>query len=281
MDWSKAKTILIIALIIANIILGYSIYTNENIVDETLSDDFIEVVIGQLENRNITIDTEIPRENPELMSLSVEYEKIDTEEMNKTFFQGKGTIIPKGQGLVEIAYEDELISIINDKLIRYESNHSQENHKINSEEDAVKVATDFLNENNVPLSDMKLSFVRESDGIYDLEFTKFYGDYYLESTFTNIKVDSTGVKRFERNWLNTIEIGEKAIEITSAPKSLLAVLGKEEVQGKTIKDISICYYFDPGKHGYNENPGEVRQGTTIPAWRIQFNDGYKLFVDNY
>ena len=76
-------------------------------------------------------------------------------------------------------------------------------------------------------------------------------------------------------------MGDKPIEISSAPKSLLAVLGKEEVEGKTITDISICYYFDPQRQDYNDNPEEVQQGTTIPAWRIQFNDGYKIFVDNY
>ena len=199
MDWSKAKTILIIALIITNIILGYSLYIDQRIVDETLSADFVDKVVAQLENRNIKIDTDIPRKNPEINSLSVEYEKIDIEDLNNTFFDGKGTINIKGKGLIEISYGDELISVINDKLIRYDSNGRQEKHDINSEEDAIEIATEFLSKKNIPHSDMKLSFVREKDGVYDLEFTKFYGDYYLESTFTNIRVDSTGVKRFDRN----------------------------------------------------------------------------------
>ncbi len=55
-----------------------------------------------------------------------------------------------------------------------------------------------------------------------------------------------------------------------------------EVYGKTITDISICYYFDPQKHNYLEDLGEARQGgRAVPAWRIQFSDGYKIFIDEY
>lgn len=281
MDWSKAKTILIAALIVTNFVLGYFLYANQNNKDTTISDNFVEEVVVQLESRNIKIDTEIPRESPELVSLTVEYEVVDAEDANQIFFDGRGRIAAKGEGLVEIHDEDGIISIISDKLIRYESNNTTDKYDIRSEEDAINIATEFLEDKNISLSDMKLSYIRKNDDSYDLEFTKLYGDYYLESTFTNMKVDNKGVLRFERNWLNSIEIGDRPIEITSAPKSLLAILGRGEVQGKTIVDISICYYFDPGKHGYDTNPGEVQQGTTIPAWRIQFDDGYKIFVDNY
>ena len=172
MDWSKAKTILIIALIITNIILGYSLYIDQRIVDETLSADFVDKVVAQLENRNIKIDTDIPRKNPEINSLSVEYEKIDIEDLNNTFFDGKGTINIKGKGLIEISYGDELISVINDKLIRYDSNGRQEKHDINSEEDAGN-SCGFKQEKH-PHSDINCHLLEKKMG-YMIRIYKFYG----------------------------------------------------------------------------------------------------------
>ena len=128
---------------------------------------------------------------------------------------------------------------------------------------------------------MVLSHVKRVDNIYHLEFSKVFKERFLESAFTNIQLDDTGIKKLERLWLNVIEIGETPIFISSAPKSILGLLSMKEVYGKNIKDISLCYYFDPEKHDYIQNPLQAKQGRAIPAWRIQFDDGYKVFIDNY
>lgn len=281
MDWSKAKTILIFALIITNVLLAYVLYINESSKDSTLDDNFIQEVVRLLENKDIKLETEIPKTNSSLLRLSVEYEIIRPESLNKNFFGEEGVIETKGEGLIEIRHENELISIINEKLIIYEARNQDKKHNITSDEEAIDIATKFLNDRNISLSDMKLSFVRVVNGVYYLEFTKFFDENYLEATFTNVQVNNTGVIKLERNWLNTRDFGDKSIELSSAPKSLLALISMGEVYGKTIKDISLCYYFDPEKHGYNDNTREVQQGSTNPAWRIQFTDGYKVFIDNY
>src|SRR5690606_17391852 len=167
-----------------------------------------------LENKDITIETEIPRTNPSLSRLSVEYEIIKPESLNKNFFNGNGLIETKGEGLIEIKYEDELISIINEKLIIYESNHQEIKFDIFSEKEAIDIATRFLEDRKISLSDMKLSFVRIVDGVYNLEFTKYFDENYLEATFTNIQVDNTGVRKLERNWLNIRDFGDRTIELS-------------------------------------------------------------------
>jgi len=166
-------------------------------------------------------------------------------------------------------------------LIIYESKSKDEFYNIQTDEQAIEIATSFLKEKGIPLSDMNLIFLKKVKGVYNLEFTKIHEEHYLESTFTNIKLDNKGVIKLERTWLDVIDTGEKIIEVSSAPKSLLALLSMEEVRGKTIKDISLCYYFNPEKHEYLEDPNEAQRGRTIPAWRIQFEDGYKVFIDNY
>lgn len=281
MDWSKAKSILIIALIVTNVLLGYVLFLDSNVVDATLKESFVQQTINILNEKDIKLSTDIPIKNESLYGLTVEYETLSSQTLNKNFFNNRGSVDLKSEGFIEIVHGDETITLVNNKLLIYESKSNDKIYNIQSEEQAIEVAHNFLNEKSISISDMNLTFIKNVNGIYNLEFTKVYVDNFLETTFTNIKLDNRGVIKLERTWLNTIETGERAIDISSAPKSLLALISMEEVYGKTIKDISLCYYFDPEKHDYLADPGEAQRGRTIPAWRIQFEDGYKVFIDNY
>lgn len=281
MDWSKAKSILIVAFIVTNLLLGYVLFINEKQIDATIKEDFINDATRLLNNKNIVVGTEIPRINPSLYGLTVEYELMDSTSLNRNFFLNEGNIIRKGEGLIEIESGNEHLTIINKKLLIYESENIEEKYNISNEEEAVTLAMEFLQENKYDISDMKLSYAKFDKGTFYLEFSKMYGDIYLESAFTNIRVDNTGIKKLERTWLNVKEVGETPIYISSAPKSILGLLSMEEVYGKVIKDISLCYYFEPEKHDYVQKPKEAKQGNAIPAWRVQFEDGYKVFLDNY
>ncbi|TJX13149.1 hypothetical protein E9840_10630 [Tissierella creatinini] len=281
MDWSKAKTILIVALLLTNFLLGYVIFFKQDMVDATTDGEFIENTIKLLKEKNIELATTIPVETEDLFGLVVEYEIQDPVNLNNNFFDGNGSIDVKGEGLQEIKYLDKTITILNDKLIIYEANPRGEIYSIESEEEAEDIARGFLNENGISTSDMEISFVKKSGNSYNIEFTKVFNSHYIESTFTNLQLNNRGVIKMERNWLNMKEIGITPIEISSAPKSILSLLSKKEVYGKTISHISLCYYFDPKMQVYQFDPEETQQGTTIPAWRVQFEDGYKVIIDNY
>ena len=281
MDWSKAKSILIVALIVTNSLLGYVLFVDQNNVDATIQSEFIEETVILLNNKNIKLETEIPTINPNLFGLTVEYEILDIATLNDNFFQGKGIVETKGEGLLEISYEDQLLTIINKKFIIYESKSEEIKFDSISEQQAIEMAKEFIKDNGFIITDIELSFIKEVDGVYNIEFTKVVDGNFMEATFTNVQLDNRGIRKLERIWLNMNNIGANPIYISSAPKSILALLSMEEVYGKTIKEISLCYYFDPEKHEYIENPGEAQQGRAVPAWRVQFVDGYKVFIDNY
>ncbi len=281
MDWSKAKTILIISFIVVNIFLGFELSKENENIDATLQEDFINNAVRLLNNKDIKVNTEIPRESPNLPALIVEYEDIDPFDLNRIFFKDKGAIDSKGEGLVEIKYEDENITLVNKKLLMYESKNKDEIYDINRQDEAVDIALKFLANVGFSTSDMELSYIKMVEDVYYIEFSKVHGDRYLESAFTNIQLNNKGIRKMERLWLNVVEEGEVHIYINSAPKAILGLLSMNEVYGKTIGDISLCYYFEPEKHDYIKDPREAKEGRAIPAWRIQFEDGYKVFIDNY
>ena len=282
MDWSKAKTILIFAFIITNILLGFVLLSSGRQVETTTKEGFIEEVTEILKNKNIFIDTNISKEIPSLGTLIVEYELIDFTKINNNFFQGNGTIESKEQGLTEIFHEDENILITNNKNLVYENKSTIKKYTDLDEEKAKDIALEFLQERKYNTSEMVLSYILFKGNSYYLEFSKLYKDRYLEKSSTVMEVDKTGVRRMERTWLDVLEEGDTPIYISTAPKSILSLLSMKEVYGKTIKDISLCYYFEPADHNdYVKEPKEARKGKTMPAWRVLFNDGYKVIIDNY
>lgn len=281
MDWSKAKTILIVAFIITNILLAYVLIGEKTIDEPTLKEDFIKDVVRLLEDKNISVATQIPTDIPYLNAMNVGYEKIRLEDLNKYFLDGKGILNKNGNGFGEIIKGQESIIVMNNKLILYENKGNKEVYDDIDENKAIQIAGKFLEEKKFDTSDMKLTFIKEEKGTFYIEYSKVYDDVFVERAFTNFQIDKRGVKRFERQWLITEDLGEAKIYISTAPKAILALLDMEEVHGKTITDISLCYYFDPQKHDYLEEPGEAKQGKAVPAWKVQFKDGYKVFIDEY
>ena len=281
MDWSKAKTIFIFSFLITNIVLISVLISSEKQMESTIKKEFIEDAVRILQSKDISIETEIPKNIPNLNSLIVEYETIDISNINKEFFSNEGFINPSNEGLVDIFKDKEYISIKNEKKLIYENKDTKEIYKDLSKALSEDIVREFLKERSYDLSDMKLSYIREDQGEYSLMFSKLYKERYLETAYVNAVVDSRGVKKLERIWLNAKNESENPIYINTAPKAMMNLLSMEQAYGKTIIDISLCYYFDPDGQEYIKDPMEARQGKTIPAWRITFDDGHKIIIDNY
>lgn len=281
MDWSKAKTILIIAFIITNIILGLVIFSVDKHEDATLKEDFIEEVEGLLVKKDISIDTQIPREVPFLNTLTVEYEVLDFDSVNKDFFNGEGIVDLKVKDLAKILRDNENISISNRKIIKYENNDDTLIYKDLDKDKVKDIAMKFLKDKNFDTSDMEVSFINQKEDSYIVEFSKIFNERYLEIAYTLVEVDRVGVRSLERLWLDVLSEGDNPIYISTAPKSILELLSREDVYGKTIVDISLSYYFEPTRNDYIQKPKDARRGKSIPAWRVLFDDGYKVIIDNY
>lgn len=281
MDWSKAKTILIVAFIITNIILGLVIFSVDKHEDATLKEDFIEEVEGLLVKKDIFVDTKISKEIPFLNTLTVEYEVLDFDSVNKDFFNGEGIVDLKVKDLAKISKDKESISISNRKVLKYENNDQILIYKDINKDKAKDIAIKFLKDKNFDTSDMEVSFINQKEASYIVEFSKIYNERYLEIAYTLVEVDRVGVRSLERLWLDVLSEGDNPIYISTAPKSILELLSRKDVYGKTIVDISLSYYFEPTRNDYIEKPKEARRGKSIPAWRVLFDDGYKVIIDNY
>lgn len=287
MDWSKAKTILLIALVIVNLLLG-SIYLLEK--KEEKSHEFSEdELINKLSQKDIKLSVDIPNGENELKGIVVEYEFYDANDINDRFFDEKGSIKYINDDLFEVSRQRETVTVINGKLLIYEEEKAETKpeEKVygamkglsNPLEKANEIAMQFMKDRGFSTDDMKLTFSNLTEDGYYLAYSNIHDGNYIESSFTTFEIKDDIVFRMERTWLDIKEIEDVVLKTIPAKKALLELLMKEEVYGKEITDISICYYFDPEKQDYFSKYKEIIEGRTVPAWRIQFSDGYKIILD--
>lgn len=283
LNWSKAKSILIIAFILTNVFLAANLLSEENKELSTVKDSFVEDVLEILGRKNISVDAEIPDELPSLNMLNVKYEITDYYNINNKYFGGRGSIEEIDEDKVIISWDQETVSIENAKKIKYKNNRESTGYNELDPNKAEEMVERFLRDRGHETLGMDLWSLEEDKlkNQYELKYSMVYEERYLELAYTNVLLDNDGVLELERLWLIPLEEGEIPIYINTAPKALLDLIDKEKFYGKTIADISLCYYFNPEEDDYVEEPEEAKEGRAIPAWRIIFKDGTKTIIDNY
>lgn len=282
MDWKKIKKILIIALVIANVVLFcYTNYNKFRMRNESTRIDFVREVTALLKEKNITLDTKIPRMRKKLPSVLVAFETSSEEDIKERYFDGKGSVDRPSTDLAEISLGDEYINLVNGRRVYYENRKEENNYDINSLEEAQKIAQKFLLDKKYDTRDIYLSYYEESDGKYVLNYTKVFENISVESSYTNFIIDKRGVMSMDRLWLNVLDTSDQKIFLSPAPRALLALLNKTEYYDKAIEKITPCFYFNPEDQGYIEDITRAVNGRAIPGWKVKFSDGEYTVLSNY
>lgn len=283
MDMSKAKNILIIAFTIINIFLALELkdlktqYKDEGLV---INDKLIEDVVSLLAKKDINLNTDIPKDTPTMNTISIEYEKYDPKTIAEIFFDDYSQ--KEQEEVIYFRDNDKILTVTNNKkTIIYED--LSEKNKLNNEEISKQIAIDsansFIKNKNFSTEDYELSSIKEEDGIYKLEYNKIYKGIEVEESYMKIEVNKSGVIHFERYWISNITENRSTSTISSASKALLRILTKQDYYGKTIESINLCYYFNINNYK-NKSFKDTRGGNANPAWKIIFDDGSKLYLED-
>lgn len=282
MDWKKIKKILIIALLVANSVLFfYTKYNDFRLRNESTRRDFVREVTALLAEKNIELDTKIPRQTKKLPSVLVSFETSSEEDINDRYFKGAGNVERPSTDLAEISLGDEYVNLVNGRRAFYENRKKENNFKIDSLEEAQNIAQKFLLDKKYDTRDIYLSYYKIDGDKYILNYTKVFDSIPVESSYTNFVIDARGVMSMDRLWLDVLDKSDQKIYLYPAPRALLSLLNKTEYYNKTIEKISPCFYFNPEDQGYIEDITRAVNGRAIPAWKVKFTDGEYTVLSNY
>lgn len=285
MNWSKAKNILIIAFIITNLILVITLnkIDKDNNKYASVDKEFVQDVKNLLLDKNIKLSTEIPIDTPPMSLLTIEYEVYDTQEKQNKLarhFLGEYTKIHDNNNEVVFKKDDEELIIKNNRHIIYMDKNKNKKYDELNYERVNSIIINFLKEKGLYKEDFKLTNYYVENNIHKLEFSKIHKNMFIEKSYMKFDIDNTGIKEFQRVWIEPIGLKDVEISVRPAPDALLRLLSRQEAYGKTIIDISLCYYFDPSANSTGDLKN-TKQGDAVPAWRIEFRDGMKIFLTEY
>ncbi len=266
-DWSKAKNILIIAFIITNIFLIYSIEKDMFDKDslEARSERKIKEVVDILEKRSIRVEADIPIEVMALPILDVEYTTYEIGEVQELFSsQGKITLLN------------------NDKVLHYKRDIFSRNNINFTEEEANQEAEEFLKKYRFKSKDVVFWSSKPLGNQYKILFKQEYKGRILEDSYMSLIVTNEGVAEFERMWLKPLKLGTNKMEVMPSSKGLLKfmeddVSDEEEI---VITKVDLVYWLDISQNSFT-NWESVESGTAIPAWRIELENGEVSFIPGF
>lgn len=278
MNWSKAKSILILALIFTNIILlGIFLYDRIKLSPFESSKEFALESKSVLEESNIRVQTHIPTKDVKLPVLKVSFETFTSEELNKKFFGNKGNLEKDDGNLKLLRMGNSSISLIDNRRLLYERDSTGKQLDISLEE-AENLVKDFLSSKEYAVDDLQLVGKRFHEGIWELSYTMIYKGNYLESTYMGITIEGNQVIRMDRLWIDVLEeIDEKDI-LEPAPKAILALLDRPEAKGRTVKSIAPCYLFNPEEQGALEELTRSLVGRSSLSWRVVLDNGEEIML---
>lgn len=268
MDWNKSNTILIIAFIVLNIFLFTSSYNNifSEEYDVTTDEQFMESLENILMKKNITINSEIPKETYTLPTLDTEYEIVNITSGFLQSFLGPG--VEPIENVTNYSNEKgETLEIIDGKKLHYTVRENVSG-KIENKDIIAEKINNFIKDKKIDETGYSEDYRSiQGDGLL-VVYTKHHNNFCLDNSYMNFYLDKEGIYKFEMQNILTIKETAEKTHTFSAAESLPILLSYEDVENKEIVQIEMSYYsVEDGNWQY------IFGINSYPAWKVIFSDG--------
>lgn len=274
MDWSRAKTILIIAMLLTNFLLVKAYYGKST--DETLTKEYIEETEKLLSEAGIGLKVKIPDKTKRIICPYVSRQILYPEKINEAFFKAQAESVEVDEKTTVLSHGSETVEITDNERFIYTNSAPNIPIEDFNENTSLQAAKNFLKERGIFPSDAVWELTINSGDNYKVIFAAYDMvsgvGVKLEDSFLEVVVSSKGVIRATKSWLEISENGEKSTVLNTAPKALRSLPGDRTLFGKSIVKIDICCYWDSFDLESEKKISSVR-GMTNPAWRVLFSDG--------
>jgi len=242
MDWTKAKNILIAALLVTNLLLLSSmLYGNAKV--EAGDSQFLANTVEVLKARNITIDAELPTAQVRMPVLSVEYDDPDITLINELL--AEQALLPDSQ----------LTSI-----------------------EARDMADRFIEQCGLMTENVAFSSVDEFDDVYFVNYIDEIDGIAIEDSFMTCIVKDGKVVSIDRLWLKPVELGKTKKLVIPIAQALIKFMSDNPDNGDiTIQEIKLVYWLDSVNFGVESPVSD----TAFPAWKIVYDDGQVVHINAF
>jgi|Deesub1362A_J573_1020465.scaffolds.fasta_scaffold05746_2 regulatory protein YycI of two-component signal transduction system YycFG len=279
MDWSRAKTILITAFAIVNMVLGVNLLvkTYGGFKTTIIPQEEINQAVSILESYGISVECDIPGKVPAMPFLTVGHQVIDPQKAAQKFFNTENLKQEKTEDGVSFFYGKEQLIVMNNGIISYFNNEQEEKRYRNlTPQKAKEIAEEFMqNHGGIP-DDAKFDriFYYDQSNSFLVEYVQQYKNYFLASGYIDVLVTESGVKSYYSSWLKVKGYSGPSKKLISPIHALLKMVDVLEHQEGvlTITGIDLGYY----SRYYNAESWQA-----VPVWRITTRQKECYYINGY
>lgn len=256
MNWNRAKTYLILALLLVNILLGYSIYMEiqANKPRNTYSEEMIRHFHNYLKQHEISLDTTLVEEKDMISPIEVNYLNISETLYPHLFYDFRPYIrVQKGKKLT--------MAIPLAMIMTEDTDHLEYTEK-------------FI-KRYFPDEDMTLKYNSRDEHGEFYYYTPLYKGRPLEEAFLTFQFDDT----FHALNITKINIQPRKSSVeehsVSSPIKAVSQVVSQMAPGSHITQVELVYYYRP------ENDSDLlltERARAFPSWRIQTSDHQFFYV---
>ncbi len=276
MDWTKSKSILMIALILTNFILLYGVMDSKHAFDNNFdheAESWSEVIeIGK--QKQITFDQPPVYYSNTLQGIRLEYQMYNTEQIAQNLL---GTYMVN-LGRYQNKLGDEMIFENGNKLLFTKNNSKNPIVSQDLDQSVAKIkAEQFLSDIQLSSADMFFWNVEKGNGLTTVIFRQYYKKLFLDDAYMAVTFQGSKVIKFERKWFNPPEILNYSRKIIQPSKALFMAFDSVQQAGETvpikIKYLELGYRLDS-----SALVSSIKAGEASPYWRVLTDKGKVYYI---
>lgn len=279
MNWSKTKSILIIALLITNAVMLWYLYSERRLQDNhSISDAMVyQDVLTVLKDRNIQVAFKGMPKTEGIQAVEASYQTYDLEALAPRFLAGESTLNSVG---TEAHTPQGNLRIVDGIRLVYENRDLDESSNPPAEEEALEMARKFLSAHGYQVDENTiLSSVRVVGKDIEVVFNQQTSHRLIENGVMRLVVADKGIRSFERTWLRILKVREMTYEVIPPGRALLKLSETipdepTAAQPVVITGMTLGYKLDT-----DALIADVLSGDLSPYWRFTTRNGITYSIE--
>lgn len=264
MDWNKAKTILIIAFVVLDIFLVSQVMSIRNESRPIVS---LDIIKENLSEHDITIAIDVSGEELILPLLEVEYMIFNSESNEISDFLGD-----EYNELIENEYYinagGKSIQISQGKKFLFMTREVETGGKPIITDAAGQIDS-FARQYQIELAGFYQTSILTTDNTNHIVYSENYQGYSLENSYYMFIQDASGVVGFEMQRVRNLRETQANFVLSRPQEALLRLLKYNDIRGKTVISMDICYYRDEELINWDD----IVVDNLEPTWKVVFESG--------
>ena len=274
MDWKRIKSILIMALIVINGLLGWTLYQEKSAPKVDTIDR--AQVISLLEDKSVTIDPNLLETNTDIENITLAIETYD-QDFVKSIFDNHNDYEDKDiySTLTDTTQNNEVI---------YETDYKVLTPTYLSDEAILEQSYALIEELNISIDDVFVKDIGHTGKKTIIEFGQKYNGFVIRDAYMIIKYNNENLLSFKRAWYDVVGTKTTQITFSSQEYALYEFIGQlydrfpNRERALDIESFQLVYQLrlETGKVDYNEL---AEKGDPSIFWEIVTSDGESYLIE--